>query len=1706
LIHTDPGPFTSPIQTTFYFRTHINYSPDTNGTNVQLTHIIDDGCVIYVNGLEAYRYNLPAPPNPIFYSTFTLQTISLASQIGPISFSATNLVAGDNVIAVEVHQASTISSDIGMAIALTEARHVTNVVSFSVALNEVMANNRTVTNSDGTITDWAEIYNPSPNTVDLSDMSLTDDLTKSRRWIFPSGASIASLGYLVVKFDNANPPSLINAPLLNTGFGLDANGGNIFLFNSRGRGGALLSSITFGPQPQDFSIGRLAGGASASAGPWALTVPTPGAVNVAAPLGDPSTLKINEWMANPNRGDEDWFELYNPDPQPVSIGGLYLTDDLTFRDQYRIPALSFINGAGINGFVQFHTEGNPAKGATHTNFKLADGGGSIGLFDGKQSLIDGIAFGPQAQGVSEGRFPDGSSNVVTFPGSETPGASNLRLLTEIVINEVLTHANPPFEDAIELYNQSNASIDVSGWYLSDHKSDPFRFRIPQGTLIESHGFAVFYESQFSPSLALSSAHGNNLYLFSTDLQENLTGYRTSAEFGAAESGFSFGRYNTSQKTEFTALSQRTFGVDSPGTAAEFRTSNGLPNAYPKVGPIVISEIQYHPPGVPSGSDNALDEFIELQNIATTNVLLYHGEFPTNKWRLLNAIEFIFPEGFFLPPGGFVLVVNFDPIAHPAQLTEFKNKYSVPDGVPVIGPYLGKLDNSGARIELVKPDAPQPPGPPDGGFVPYVLVDKIEYTDSGSWPSLADGIGNSIQRRVPSDYGNDPVNWFAGAATAGASNGVAAATAPVIQSLTPSHLVGIGVTEILTVTATGADVLKYQWYFNASPIERATNNSLTISNVQPKDAGIYSVLVWNSAGAASSSLQLDVKTGPLILQQPQSHVAAFGGTTFFTVGVRGSVPLTYLWFKNTTPITGATNPVLQLVNLQPSDEANYHVVVTNLYGQASSDPAGLSLSAAPTFIVMPQSTNVFVGATVIFSPIVNGTPPLHYQWRFNNANIPGATNATLTLNNVQLTSSGNYTLRVTNFVDSAISTPATLAVSIAPVVSVRATDPTASESGSDTGTFTVTRVNGLSLPLTVAFSLSGTATAGADYVSLDSPITFAPGSASTNIIVKVFDDFIREPAETVILTLVSQPTAYVIGSPASATVTIADDDNLPPSVTVTNPIAGSIFNAGDNISLGASASDQDGSVAKVEFFYDTLNKVAQFLCSPFAGVWSNAPAGTRFITAIATDNLGRQNSSAPVPVIINAFPVVNISTPADNSILFAPASFTIAANAIDADGNVAVVDFFAGTNLLGSAFADPFSITLSNLDVGDFSLTARATDNRGAVRVSAPVTISVIQPKPNFDDMFALRGIVTGLTNSIAGTNTTYTREPGEPLHDGVPGSHSGWLSWTAPASGICAMDTFGSTFDTVLAVYTNKPPSIQAVTNLLRVVSNDDADDSTLLSRVSFQAIAGVTYQIAVDGYDLGPEPSGSINFHVNLLSISPAIVSQPQSQVVNAGSVATFVVGAAGPSPLAYQWFFNGGLLNGATNAFLAVTNVSGGDQGLYRAVISNNSGSATSSSAGLTIRQAPALIGQLQSQVVSPGSNVTFSVAASGTPPFTYQWAFEDVDIVGATTGTLIKGNVQHTNGGLYSVRIGNPAGQAVAEAELFVRPTWIPLPLLSNNVVRLLLDGTPGKRYSIDATTNFTDWVPVGSLTNNGGQATFDPNPTGTNRIYRARQIVP
>ena len=716
-------------------------------------------------------------------------------------------------------------------------------------------------------------------------------------------------------------------------------------------------------------------------------------------------------------------------------------------------------------------------------------------------------------------------------------------------------------------------------------------------------------------------------------------------------------------------------------------------------------------------------------------------------------------------------------------------------------------------------------------------------------------------------------------------------------------------------------------------------------------------------------------------------------------------------------------------MQLADAGGYRVIVANQLGSATSVVATLSVVSPPVIVRQPTGTNVIVGQSAAFAVEAVGSAPLRYQWRLDGVNIPGATNAALNLVGLQVASSGNYSVRITNLIGSAISADAALLVEPPASVSVFAEewDSTAWEGGLDNGAFTFVRTKVTDRPLQVFFTVTGTAQAGADYTALVSPVIIPAGSNSVTLAVNVLDDVLLEGVELVIVTVVSGQD-YVAGASPQASVGIGDDDNQRPSVEITLPVYGQVVNFPSNVLIAVTAVDPDGSVARVDFYANGTNRIGQDLSAPYSVTWTNAPLGSNFIWVVATDELGN-NSAATTLLIVNSVPTVNVTSPSDGSIVSPGGSITVGASAGDVDGSVVLVEFYAGSTLLGSDSTSPYSVFWPNVAEGVYAVRAQATDNRGAVRSSNPITVTVGFPAATFGDMFAARGVVFGFTNMIRGTNITFTREAGESRHASRNGSHSGWLSWTAPATGLVRMDTFGSDFDTLLAVYTGSP-----VSNLTAIAGNDDANGDTVLSAVAFTVTNGVTYHIVVDGYGTNGTiiqgNAGSIVLNMALANPYPVFVTQPQSLVVTQGMSASFTATTHSPStPQTYRWRVNGTNISGATNLTYVRNNAQGANAGNYTVVASNPSGSTTSAVAVLVVITAPTIATQPSDVVVSRDASAVFTVRASGFGPFTYQWRYNGADISGATSNNLVLVGVQGREEGAYSVLVGNAIGNTAS-----------------------------------------------------------------------------
>lgn len=218
------------------------------------------------------------------------------------------------------------------------------------------------------------------------------------------------------------------------------------------------------------------------------------------------------------------------------------------------------------------------------------------------------------------------------------------------------------------------------------------------------------------------------------------------------------------------------------------------------------------------------------------------------------------------------------------------------------------------------------------------------------------------------------------------------------------------------------------------------------------------------------------------------------------------------------------------------------------------------------------------------------------------------------------------------------------------------------------------------------------------------------------------------------------------SPGGGTV------NVPPSVSLTAPVAGQTFALGTSVTVQATASDSDGVVSKVEFF-DGATKIGTVGQAPWQISWNGLAVGPHGITAVATDNLGASTASASVSVTISAAnqtPTVMLTSPTNGQIFALGQAITLAATPVDPEGQIASVQFVDGTTVLATLHAAPWQFVVVNAALGSHSYSAIVTDGTGSTGTSASATIQV-----NPGGTGALTAVLQDGLNSYSGTRDTY---------------------------------------------------------------------------------------------------------------------------------------------------------------------------------------------------------------------------------------------------------------------------------------------------------------------------------------------------------------
>ena len=231
-----------------------------------------------------------------------------------------------------------------------------------------------------------------------------------------------------------------------------------------------------------------------------------------------------------------------------------------------------------------------------------------------------------------------------------------------------------------------------------------------------------------------------------------------------------------------------------------------------------------------------------------------------------------------------------------------------------------------------------------------------------------------------------------------------------------------------------------------PATLAPGESLTASvKFTPSAAQAYSgSLKFTRANGEEFSVSL-IGTGsgatttapiaPAISSQPASVKIAAGQTATFNVAATGTAPMTYLWKKNGSTISGANSSTYTTPSETAADNnSQFTAEVSNTVGNATSNPAVLTVTnttVAPAIATQPASQTIISGKTATFSVSATGTAPLTYQWNLNGSPISGATSSSYTT--PAETANAQFTVTVSNSAGSATSNPATLSVTAATVI-------------------------------------------------------------------------------------------------------------------------------------------------------------------------------------------------------------------------------------------------------------------------------------------------------------------------------------------------------------------------------------------------------------------------------------------------------------------------------------------------------------------------------------------------------------------------------------------------------------------------------------------------------------------------------------------------
>ncbi|MDR3457281.1 MAG: immunoglobulin domain-containing protein [Verrucomicrobiae bacterium] len=837
-------------------------------------------------------------------------------------------------------------------------------------------------------------------------------------------------------------------------------------------------------------------------------------------------------------------------------------------------------------------------------------------------------------------------------------------------------------------------------------------------------------------------------------------------------------------------------------------------------------------------------------------------------------------------------------------------------------------------------------------------------------SGADTATLSLANVTASDAGNYSVavSNAVGGAVSSAAN-LTVLIPPTINSQPQNSTASSGANAVFTVSVSGTAPLSLQWYKNGSALvdggnlSGSSSNILTLTGVTTNDAASYSVTISNSAGNTNSlAATLTVIVPPSIITPPMPTTVITTSNATFSVMVDGTAPFTYQWRKNGTNIAGANTATLTLTSVTAASAGNYSVVVGNSAGNVTSTDAALTVLAPPGIISQPVNQVSALGNSVSLSVVAGGTGPLSYQWFKGGIALPDGGNfsgalsnvltmATLTTNEVDV-----YFVVISNFLGSVTSSNASIAVNVAPMITVQPASQIAARSNAVAFSVTATGTG----PLAYQWRKNGTNISGATAATLT--LINVTTNQNGNYSVRVTNVFGSTLSSNASLAIFAPP--QIIASPTNHTAILGTNVSFAANVKGTAPLIYQWLKNGIPLVNSGNISGAASNVLKI---------------SPI----TTADAASYSVTV---SNLIGSATSAGATLTVLVPPAI-VTQPASQTVILSNAvTFTAGAT-----GSAALRFQWrkAGTPIPGATNA---SFAIGGVKTNDAAAYSVVVTNLAGSITSSKAQLTVLVG-PRFTLQATNRAAKVATTTifkaSVSGTAPVVFQwsKNGVALTDGgnISGSFSNVLTianvttndggaYFLTASNLAGVATSSNALLKILS----PPVIVKQIGDSFAVISNSATMTIAAIGtapmhyqwRKAGTAIAGATnasYVIAhVKTNDAAAYSVLVTNLAGTVLSsngvltvlVPPTFTLQASNRTARLNSATVFRAAVNGTAPFSFQWFKNGAPLADDANTFgsqsniLTLTSLTQTRAGAYSLSVTNIAGGITSSNATLSIR----------------------------------------------------------------------------------------------------------------------------------------------------------